>query len=269
MNLSQRKLLLTGASSGIGRATALRLAAEGCELVIAGRNQLELYDLKNELEEYGGKAHVLVADLGDPEQASNLVSAAIERAGFLDGLVNVAGVTSFSLAENQDPQELSAMVTLNLTAPMILSGALIPHLRRRGGGLIANVGSIFGSIGFPCFASYSATKFGVRGFSQALRREVADDNIRVIYVAPRATRTPLAAVFSRMASAVKMPMDAPERVARCLVHALKKERKETYIGFPEGLFVRLNNRWPGLIDGPVKSQGRKMKPYAMEAAASS
>ncbi len=110
-------------------------------------------------------------------------------------------------------------------------------------GQIVNVGSIFGSIGFPCFASYSASKFALRGFSEALRRELADSGVTVTYVAPRFTRTGFNhGAVARMADALRMNQDEPETVARDVVDAIERDGRNRYFGWPEKFFVRINSR---------------------------
>jgi short-subunit dehydrogenase len=154
---------------------------------------------------------------------------------------------------------------LNVLAPMQLTRAVLPELLEQGSGQIVNLGSVLGSIAFPCFASYSASKFALRGFSEALRRELDGSGIGVTYVAPRAVKTRLnsAAVY-RMAEAVKMPMDDPEAVARQVVRALESNRKDVYLGFPESLFVRVNALLPRLVDGALRKQNRVMQRFTQE-----
>jgi len=150
-----------------------------------------------------------------------------------------------------------------MLVPMLLAQELLPEMVDRGSGHILNVGSIFGSIGFAWFATYSATKFGLRGFSEALRRELQGTGVGVTYVAPRAVRTALnsGAVY-RMAEAVKMNMDSPEWVAAKVVTALERERKDVFLGFPESLFARLNGVLPWLVDGGLRKQNCQMEAFA-------
>lgn len=157
------------------------------------------------------------------------------------------------------------MARLNLVVPMLLARIILPGLVAAGTGRIVNVGSTFGSIAFPWFAVYSASKFGLRGFSQALRRELAGSGVGVTYVAPRAARTRLntGAVY-RMAEAVKMRLDEPRWVAGRVVEAIERERDEVYLGWPESLFVRVNALLPGLVDRALRRQTRQMEPFALE-----
>lgn len=149
------------------------------------------------------------------------------------------------------------LIETNLTAPMLLTRAVLPHLVRRGYGCIVNIGSVFGAIGFPYNAAYSATKFALRGFSEALRRELADTGVRVLYVAPRATATAMNGPAARALQAeTGTAVDAPETVATSIVDALAADRKEVTLGGPERVFTRLNALLPRVVDGPLNRQAR-------------
>ena len=160
---------------------------------------------------------------------------------------------------------MERILKINAIAPMQLTRAVLPDMLERGSGRIVNVGSTFGSIGFACFASYSASKFALRGFSEALRREIAGSGVDVTYVAPRAVKTALnSAAVHHMADAVKMNMDPPLWVARQIVRAIEKDKKEVYLGFPESLFVRINNLLPRLVDAATRKQNRIMRRFTHE-----
>ena len=147
-----------------------------------------------------------------------------------------------------------------------MTNALLPHLLKKGKGQIVNLGSIFGSIGFPCFASYSASKFALRGFSEALRRELTGTGIGVTYVAPRFTRTAFnRSAVTRMANALKMNQDDPESVAASVIAAIERNDRERYLGWPEKLFVRINSILPRLVDPRLIKQVDLMRPFATES----
>ena len=265
MKIQDRRCLLTGASGGIGRAVALELAAHRVKLVLSGRNLEALRTLSNEIGLNGGVAEVVQGDLLAPQGAERVVEQALLLDPQLDMVINCAGVSHFGTFENTPPELLESLLRTNVLAPMRLVQAALPALRRRDQALIVNVGSIFGSIGFPCFAAYSTTKFALRGWSEALRRELANSPVRVLYFAPRYTRTTLNTDrVARMAMAVKMNQDEPESVARALVAAIESNLCERYLGWPEKLFVRLNALFPRMVDGALVKQARQMRPYAVE-----
>jgi short-subunit dehydrogenase len=181
----------------------------------------------------------------------------------VDLLVNIAGLLDFTPFEAEDPVSIERLMQVNLIAPIQLARLLLPAMLKQGRGRIVNVGSTFGSIGFPFFAAYSSSKFGLRGFSQALRRELHGSGVGVTYIAPRATRTPLnSSAVVRMNEALKVAMDPPEQVAAAIVRAIEQERAEVYLGWPEKLFVRLNAILPGLVDGALRKQHAIMRKFA-------
>jgi short-subunit dehydrogenase len=140
------------------------------------------------------------------------------------------------------------MVQTNMLSPMLLCQSLVPLLKQREQAAIVNIGSIFGSIGHPGFTAYCATKFGLRGFTEALQRELADSSVRVSYLAPRATRTDLnSEAVTALNEALGNATDTPEHVAAELMRVLGQKRRQRYMGWPESLFVRLNGLFPGLV----------------------
>lgn len=265
MNLKNARILLTGAAGGIGRATALVLARAGARVALIDRNPTALNALAAEMRVAGGLGAPLAGDLGSAAERERLVAQAREALGGIDALINLAGVLDFTPFEAQASAALERLVAINLVVPMQLTQACLRLMLAQGHGRIVNVGSTFGSIGFPFFAAYSASKFGLRGFSQALRRELAGSGVGVTYVAPRATRTALnTSSVVRMNEALKVAMDPPEIVAAAIARALEQERDEVYLGWPEKLFVRLNALLPRLVDGALRKQHGVMRGFASQ-----
>jgi short-subunit dehydrogenase len=263
MNLKDARVLLTGAAGGIGAATALQLARAGAQLAVAGRTEAALQKLCAEIGAHGGKAQSVVADLASFAGRQALAEEATRRLGSVDLLVNIAGLLDFTPFEAADPVVIERIMQVNLIAPIQLTRMLLPVMLKQGRGRIVNVGSTFGSIAFPYFAVYSSSKFGLRGFSQALRRELDGSGVGVTYIAPRATRTPLnSSAVVRMNEALKVAMDPPEQVAVAIVRAIEQERAEVYLGWPEKLFVRLNAVLPRLVDGALRKQHEIMRKFA-------
>lgn len=257
MELKDARIVLTGASGGIGAPLARQLAAAGARLYMVGRDEACIR-LARGLREAGGDAACLCIDLLDEGAVSRVATASCEHLGGVDILINLAGAMSFESFAAEDPQVTERLLRLNTLVPMQLSQALLPGMLTRKRGRIINVGSIFGSIGFAWFATYSATKFALRGFSEALRRELAGSGVGVTYIAPRATRTGFNtdAVY-RMAQTVGMNLDDPADVARAIVDAIRTDRDEAYLGWPEKFFVRMNALLPRLVDNGVRNQNRQ------------
>jgi short-subunit dehydrogenase len=267
MKLDGKTVLITGAASGIGRATAHELATRGARLLLLGRDESTLMAVAGELRESGAQAEPVVQDLDDLEALPGLWRNLQAGAAAPDVLVNNAGRISFSPIGQELTEDTERLFRVNVLAPMILCREAAETFRARGGGQIVNVGSIFGSIAFAYFATYSASKFALRGYTEALRRELSGSGVRVTYVAPRATRTRMADAFGRMAEAVGMKLDAPELVARRIVRAVERDADDRYLGFPESLFVRINALIPRFVDRALREQNRKTRPFAEAAAA--
>lgn len=249
------RTLLTGAGSGIGRCLALALAARGARLVLVGRDAARLDHVAGEISQRGGTATPLPFDLAVPDGHERLVADAVACLGGLDLLINNAGVSSFGEFVTETPAGLRHLVNTNLTAPLLLTHAVLPVMLQAGSGRIVNIGSILGSIGLPHFTAYSASKFALRGFSEALRRELADTSIGVTYIAPRTTRTAFNSdALYQLSTAEGNAIDTPESVVAIIIDTLATDRAETCIGWPEKLFVRINALLPRLVDRALGRQ---------------
>jgi short-subunit dehydrogenase len=255
MKLAGCRTLLTGAGSGIGRSLAIILAARGARLALVGRHAGRLDATLRAIRTNGGEACAIVHDLGDPGAHGRLADAAAASLGGIDLLVNNAGLSSFGEFVGESPVAIEDLVCTNITAPMLLTRAVLPAMLAAGRGRIVNVGSILGSIGFPHFAAYCASKFALRGFSEALRRELAGSGIGVTYVAPRTTRTAInPELVYELSADGGGAVDEPDAVAALIADAVAAERDELYIGGPEKLAVRLNALWPRLVGRALAGQ---------------
>lgn len=252
MDIQGKTVLLTGASGGIGQALARALAAAGARLILSGRKHEQLNVIRQELP---GEGHLVIAvDLSDERDRQKLITMA--KAQNVDVLINNAGINQLSMHADMSPAEVAGMIDINLTVPMILCSQLIPILQRRQAAMIINVGSIMGSIGMAGSATYCASKFGLRGFTESLRRELADSPVRVVYFAPRMTSTAINDdKMVAMNSALGTAMDQPAEVAQQLMSVIASHsRREHYIGWPEKLFVRINSLLPGVVDRALRKQ---------------
>lgn len=267
MKLEERRIILTGAGGGIGAHVARLLAEKGARLALMDRSQAALEATAKTLQDTAHEPLVMPVDLLDGQARNAALEQAVSHMGGIDVLINNAGMMSFRPFSEEDPEVINRIVQLNTLVPMQLSRQLLPRMLDQGQGRIVNVGSTFGSIAFAWFAAYSTSKFGLRGFSEALRRELADTGVGVTYVAPRAVKTKLnSSAIYRMAEAVKMNMDEPDWVAARIVESIRRDRNDVYLGFPESLFVRINSLLPRLVDGAMKKQNHKMMEFAKEGA---
>lgn len=185
MRLSEARVVLTGASGGIGLAIASALCASGAHVLAVVRHRESLEPL---LARYPQHLYWVGADLTLLPDRRKVLAAA-ESIGGINLLINAAGINHFAMLEQLDDTDINAMLAVNISAPICLTKLLLPLLKQAESAMVVNVGSTYGSIGYPGYASYCATKFALRGFSEALRRELADTRVGVLYVAPRATRT--------------------------------------------------------------------------------
>ncbi|MEV0400262.1 SDR family NAD(P)-dependent oxidoreductase [Actinoallomurus sp. NPDC050550] len=189
--------LVTGASSGIGHATALELARQGASVALAGRREDRLTDLAAEISRAGGQALVVPADITDAQAAAQAVERTVEGLGRLDTLVNNAGLMLLGPAPGADLNDWRRMIDINLMGLMYTTHAAVPHLvkaaadKPRQVADIVNIGSLAGRGAHAMFAVYSATKFGVGAFSEALRQELARQHVRVSVVEPGSVDTEL------------------------------------------------------------------------------
>lgn len=237
------RAVLTGASGGIGRAMAEALAPHCEELVLVARDAARLPAVAG--------ARSVAADI-TTEQGLEAVAHA---AGAANLLVNNAGLSDFSAFAAQDESAMQAIIATNVLAPMRLTRRLLPTLLAQPSAAIVNVGSILGYLGYPGCAAYCASKFALRGFSEALRRELAGSRVRVMYLAPRTTRTALnGAALDALNAELGNASDAPEVVSAALVSMLAQPRAEKRLGMPESLFARVNQLAPALVDRALARQ---------------
>tara|TARA_R110002167_G_scaffold129180_1_gene311943 strand:+ start:532 stop:1359 length:828 start_codon:yes stop_codon:yes gene_type:complete len=246
MRLDGRRVLITGAGSGIGRALAIGCAAKGAHLILAGRRQTAL-DETIALLPAGHPAIAVPADIASAGGRAALHRAAAAQ-GALDVLINNAGVVQSGALEMQSDVALEHLFAVNVLAPIALVRDLLPLLRAAEQPRVVSVGSVFGDIGHPLFAAYGASKFALRGFSDAMRRELAGEGIGVTYAAPRATHTPAAEGFADLVEPFAMTMDNPEVVAAEIIRAIERGAPMAYPRGLERLFVWIQRLFPGLID---------------------
>jgi short-subunit dehydrogenase len=259
MNLDSKTLVLTGATGGIGSAMAHRLAGDGARLILVSRSVDKLEALAAVLP--GGEHAVVAADIGTAEGRADVVVACN---GVLDGVINNAGVNWFGLVDSLSDDQLHQIMAINTVAPIALTRDLLPLIAQREG-FVVNVGSGFGSIGFPGYSAYSASKFALRGFTEALRRELADSAVRILYLAPRATQTAMnPPEVVALNEELGNPVDSPEAVAEELMALLNRGKGNRLIGRPERFFARLNALFPSLVDNALARQFPTIKRRALE-----
>lgn len=191
MKLQDKVVVITGASSGIGEATAEAMANEGAKLVLAARRQDRLEALAARLQAQGAEAVIFAADLRDAAMAEACIQRAVEAFGHIDILVNNAGTMLLSPIDRAEPSDWASMIEINLLSLMYTSRAALIKMRRQGSGHIVNISSVAGRSAGPTAGGYNASKWGVNGFSEALRRESHQDGIKVTVIEPGVVATEL------------------------------------------------------------------------------
>lgn len=260
MKLQDKRVLLTGATGGIGSALANQLATAGAQVVLCGR-QLEALE-------------VLRATLPHPQNhisccfdvvasSSESIFEMINSCGTIDILINNAGCGYFSWLENQSVENITQQINTNLAAPILLTKTILPIIKHPG--MIVNIGSCLGAIGYPGYSVYSATKFGLRGFSESLARELCTEEISVIYIAPRATATDFNdSIVNDFNKTMGNAVDSPDVVARHVIECIINEKSTSTIGFPERVFVKINAIFPSIVTRAITGKINIIKQFALK-----
>jgi short-subunit dehydrogenase len=262
--IADKVIIITGASSGIGRATALALGRERARLVLVARRAALLARLCEEIRSSGGSAEMLALDLRTTESVQTMVDTAFRQSGRIDVLINNAGVGYFGAVEHTADAALREVFALNFAAPLAASQLVIPIMRRQGQGHIINMSSVAGKRGLPLSGAYCASKFALNGITETLRLELMDSNIDVSLIHPAATSSEfhehVLGGEGPQRSRPMGPVQPAEAVAGAVVRCIRKPRPEVYPNQLGRLLVWLNAVAPSLVD-------RIMIPYLRDRSA--
>jgi len=263
MKIKDKTIILTGAAGGIGSEIAKQLDQSGAKLILIDLNESALKILTLALN---GQHTALTLNVATDAGRDKLVEHCASLPQGIDCLINSAGVMDFSFADELDSKRLERVMNINVVMPILLTKALLPLLKKQATATsIVNVGSTFGSIGYPGFSAYCSSKFALRGFTETLRRELSDSTVSVLYIAPRAAATKLNNdAITEMNKELKTAMDRPQLVASKIIATLKKQKTISYLGWPEKLFVRINNLFPKIVDNALKKQLSVIRHYAQQ-----
>jgi short-subunit dehydrogenase len=249
--LAGSRAIVTGASSGIGRALAMELAREGVRLVVVARRADRLAALADEIQSAGGAVKTLAADVTEPAARQRAVDTAVSAYGGLDILVNNAGIGAFGRFEQADPERLRRVMEVNFFALVELTRVALPELKRGTKPIVVNISSVLGHRAVPRSAEYCASKFAVQGFSEAIRVELRRHGIDVLVVCPGLTQTEFTKSATSRGDKPDWPQHAgvsTEYVARRTARAIRAGKREI-MPFAWGRVLRFANQIaPSLVD---------------------
>jgi short-subunit dehydrogenase len=241
MQLAGSVCLVTGATGGIGLATASALATAGADVIVSGRNRAALEMIADET-----RGTALLCDLAEPGAGSRLAQDALAARGRVDVLVNCAGIGLFGAAAELGPDDVERLMRVNVTAPIELTSALLPGMLARRQGHVVNLGSIVAHVGHRGEAVYAASKAAIAIFSESLRDELHGTGVSVSLISPGAVDTPF---FATRGAPYDRRWPAPvgaERIADAIVAAVGGDRAETFVPRWLSIAVRVRNLAPGL-----------------------
>jgi short-subunit dehydrogenase len=259
-DLTGARVLLTGASFGIGHALALRLAQQGARLVLASRSEPRIADLAKAIRDGGGDAVAVPTDVADPTQRARLVEQALGTLGGIDVLINNAGVGARGFFEGADEERLRRIMEVNFFAATELTRLALPHLRQGRNPMIVNVASVLGRRAIPGMLEYCASKFAMVGWSEGLRPELARHGVHVLLVCPGGIETEFDAHMiergARLTGRNRRRM-SPDRCAQLIVAAMRRRKNELVITASAKLVLWVNCLAPWLLDWLLTRYARR------------
>lgn len=267
----EQVVVVTGASSGIGRETARMYAAQGATVVLASRSRPALETVAQECRNLGGQALVVPADVSDEEAVNDLAAEAVAAYGRIDVWVGNAGVFAYGAFEDLPSGVFRQVIETNLLGQVHGARAVLPQFRRQGHGALVLVGSLYSLVGSPFISPYVTSKFGLLGFAECLRQEVRGSGIRVRVVIPGTIDTPIyqsaANLTGRHVRALP-PVSSPHRVARAIVRAPRRRRFATFVGRLQTTVLPLHDHAPGAYDALVSLLKRHVELHGHHPEAS-
>jgi len=254
ISIKDKVVLITGASSGFGKDAARLFAKEGCKVVLAARRLDRLQTLAAEIQSAGGEALAIPVDVAERAEIEVMVQTALDLYGRIDILFNNAGFGSVNWLEKFDPERnIETLIRVNLIGTMLVTRAVLPHMLKRREGHIINMASVGGLIAAPTITTYSASKFGVRAFTDALRREVSPFDIHVSGIYPGPATTEFGQRLERTRSRetikrFKYPHLTSEYVASRVVDVAKRPRRTLVIPWWFRIITTLDTLFPVAVD---------------------
>ncbi len=250
--IEEQVVVIVGATSGIGRATAIEMARRGARVVLGGRSRSELEHLVDEIRSTGGQATSMEMDVSNYEQVKALADYAVSAYGGIDTWVNNAGVILYSRFEDTKPEEFERLLQVNLLGQAYGDWAALPHIKQRGGSLI-HISSVDSQRPIPFQGAYSASKAGINGFVEALRMELHHEGapVNVVTIMPASINTPMFAKARTRLGVKPMPLPPiykPDDVVKAIIHGATHQARNIMVGGAAGMFSFMQKRAPALTD---------------------
>jgi len=258
--LQQQVVVITGASSGIGRETALQFASKHARVVLAARNAIALQEVADEIRQAGGDAIVVVTDVSDWDQVTRLADEAVAAFGRIDTWVNDAATSVYATAEDTTVEETQQIMQTNFMGVVHGVKAVLPYMKQQGSGMIINLGSVESQRTLPYHSVYAATKHAVKAYTDSLRMELAHEHagIHVTLILPAGINTPF---FNHARSKLGVlpqpapPVYKPQLVANAIVYAAQHPQRDIYVGGASKLFTVMERLSPVLMDRIMTTGG--------------
>ena len=262
--INEQVVVITGASSGIGRETARQFGRQGASVVLAARNEAALREVEQEVERFGGRAHAVLTDVAEWDQVDRLAREAVDRFGRIDTWINNAAASEYATVEEMTVEEIERQIQVILVSQLYGMKAALPHLKRQGQGTIINNASGLAKRSVPLQAAYCAAKHGIKGFTESLRLELEHEKsgVSVTLLMPSSINTPF---FSHARSKLGVkpmpipPVYEPGVVAEAILFAAEHPRREIVVGGADKMLDVMERISPSLLDGLMLARGTMFK----------
>jgi short-subunit dehydrogenase len=263
----EQVVIITGGGRGIGREAALAFAEESAHVVVAGRRMDALEVSAREVRESGGTATAARCDVAADDDLRALVEDTLRDHGRIDVLVNNASALIAGALDQTSPEDLRRAADVDMWAPMRLTQLVLPHMLERKSGTIVNISSLAGRFGIPYYAAFSASKYALRGFGEAMRRELAGTGVHLVTVFPGAVADDMAESIEFDRFGFKIATAA--QVGRAIVRGVRLHTPEVFLGMGDSALAHWNDFLPGTIDTAAELLRRRFETAAQSRKMSS
>ena len=262
--IEEKKVLITGASSGIGKALSLECAARGAVLALTARTKARLMETRDEIRAvfpYAAAPLIFPCDVANKMDMDRLIESCEKKMGGIDVLINNAGIGVYGSIERTIPEDYSSIMSVNFLGAVHCILGILPIMQKAGEGLIVNISSVAALYGIPYLGAYSASKAALSAFCQSLRAELASEKVRVMLVYPGYTQTDFFKNEKKVGGGLRPPgpYASPQRVARAIVKAIEKNTRDLVLSLEGKALYCVRSLFPGLVQGAMLRLTKKLK----------